>query len=1213
MFIFRTVASIFTVLALSTASIAIPNQPAVGSAPTVQFSLSDPGVAVSTVSDASVKVENFNRFATNSDLPASGALAVGDYVATGANGFGDPSAMPDWGGTGTPFLKVFGTLTITLEEPQRYVGFFWGGGDPNNSVEIWGQVGGTEQLLDTFASSAINGAKDGRIYYQKCVQSVIESGQCGGADYAYVNLQLSDPTAYFTKLVVKQLGGGGFELDNLTTSKAWGGAGATGQLGIETQPSATSLGAALSVQPVVQIQNLSGVLNSSATDPVTATLRGSGTLTGTTTVPAVAGRAVFTDLVLSGSLGESYELDFTSGTLSTVLSQTIVVKDTQVITWSPTTSLTLADSGLTLAATLTTGNGTLSYTVVDAGTTGCSISGTTLSFLSTGSGAEGCDVRPVAAASSSYNALNDAATVTFDVAQGSFAISSPSSKVGVTSSSFTDVCISTCDITGFAPTDQILVVVSKSDGSALSGRVRLNSATGLTQSQTGYQADATAADGHLELAFVGTQAQINAALETLQYKAPFGGDEVVGVSASLTGAAYFAGTRSYYEFVSTPVDWSTAKSRAAAATFNGLTGHLSTVTSLGENQFITSKVGTDTAWLAGTDSAVEGTWKWDAGPEVGNTFWTGTGRSGFDHNTTSPFTYWGSVEPNQAGEEDCLEIVSGGTGRWNDIPCSSSKGYVIEYSSSGGTVLKEASTTFTVGAPTAPLQVTGTSATAGNGQVVLSWAAPDSGGSAITDYVVEQFDAATSTWTLLSDEVATTTYTVTGLTNGTSYSFRVSAKNLIGTGTVSATVSGTPTAPAPSRNGGSGATTPLAPTLTPTGPTVPRIITPAQPIPRPILLQGPVTSPGRGFDPNAGTRATIGGAPATVTQQTLPGGGLSVTTGAFQMGVALSNPSSGGGVDTNNPSTRPELRVPQGQSTTVNGGGLLPGSQLQVWLPGLSGSTPAELARVPVRSDGTFEAELSFIASRSDTPVPIGRQVMQVTGYDENGNQTVVDMTINIAQGPVGPEQNLAEGALPQLTLGTSLATSAGFPTPVTVLPLPNQNRLSVGDGQWLMTVGMDSSGGTVEGTSDAPLLRMTQGSVTSTNGEGLMPGTTASVWMFSDPTLMATVPVGDDGTFAVEFLVDPQFLPAGNHTLQIQGVGEDGFIKAANVGVLVEEVVVFTANTASGLVAWVALVAALFLGVWLTAALASRRGSRATRALGRPQETPAVLQPAGH
>jgi len=328
------------------------------------------------------------------------------------------------------------------------------------------------------------------------------------------------------------------------------------------------------------------------------------------------------------------------------------------------------------------------------------------------------------------------------------------------------------------------------------------------------------------------------------------------------------------------------------------------------------------------------------------------------------------------------------------------------------------------------------------------------------------------------------------------------------------------------------------------------------------------------------------------------------------MGLALSNPSSGGGVDTNNPSNRPELRVPQGQSTTVNGGGLLPGSQLQVWLPGRPGSTPKELARVPVKTDGTFEAELSFTAGRSDTPVAIGRQVMQVTGYDENGNQTVVDMTINVAQGPISPEQNHAEGALPQLTLGASLATSAGFPTPVAVVPLPDQNLLSVGDGQWLMTVSVEGEQGSIQGTSEAPEISMTQGSDASASGEGFLPGTTASVWMFSDPTLMATVPVGADGTFSLEFFVDPQFLPAGNHTLQVQGVGEDGFIKAANLGVLVEEVVVFTATTASGLLEWVALVAALFLAMGLIIFLARRRSSKAKRALGRTQETPAVLQP---
>ena len=92
---------------------------------------------------------------------------------------------------------------------------------------------------------------------------------------------------------------------------------------------------------------------------------------------------------------------------------------------------------------------------------------------------------------------------------------------------------------------------------------------------------------------------------------------------------------------------------------------------------------------------------------------------------------------------------------------------------------------------------------------------------------------------------------------------------------------------------------------------------------------------------------------------------------------------------------------------------------------------------------------------------------------------------------------------------------------------------------------------------------------------------------MFSDPTLMATVVVSDDGSFSTEFLVDPQFLPAGEHTLQIQGVGEDGFIKAANLGVLVQEPVVLTSDSASGLLWWVIgafLVALLLLVIVVVA-----------------------------
>ncbi|MGI9186547.1 MAG: fibronectin type III domain-containing protein [Gaiellales bacterium] len=91
--------------------------------------------------------------------------------------------------------------------------------------------------------------------------------------------------------------------------------------------------------------------------------------------------------------------------------------------------------------------------------------------------------------------------------------------------------------------------------------------------------------------------------------------------------------------------------------------------------------------------------------------------------------------------------------------------------------------TFTLnGATTAPGAPSGVTATAGDAQATVSWAAPGSdGGAAIISYTVTASPGgATCTAT-----APATTCTVTGLRNGTAYSFSVTAMNSAGTGAAS--------------------------------------------------------------------------------------------------------------------------------------------------------------------------------------------------------------------------------------------------------------------------------------------------------------------------------------------------------------------------------------------------------------------------------------------
>jgi predicted phage tail protein len=100
--------------------------------------------------------------------------------------------------------------------------------------------------------------------------------------------------------------------------------------------------------------------------------------------------------------------------------------------------------------------------------------------------------------------------------------------------------------------------------------------------------------------------------------------------------------------------------------------------------------------------------------------------------------------------------------------------------------------------PTAP---TGLAVTAGNSQATLSWTAPTGviAQAPITDYREQYSSDNGTTWTPFTAAVSTaTSATITGLTNGTAYRFRVAALNGVGTGDYTAASSAvTPTAGTP--------------------------------------------------------------------------------------------------------------------------------------------------------------------------------------------------------------------------------------------------------------------------------------------------------------------------------------------------------------------------------------------------------------------------------
>jgi len=90
-----------------------------------------------------------------------------------------------------------------------------------------------------------------------------------------------------------------------------------------------------------------------------------------------------------------------------------------------------------------------------------------------------------------------------------------------------------------------------------------------------------------------------------------------------------------------------------------------------------------------------------------------------------------------------------------------------------------------------PGPITDLKATGEPNQVILSWQTPKDNGSTITGYEIQQKVIGENSFTILK-QGRTNSATITGLTNGVTYDFKVMAQNSVGIGPESNTVSSTP-------------------------------------------------------------------------------------------------------------------------------------------------------------------------------------------------------------------------------------------------------------------------------------------------------------------------------------------------------------------------------------------------------------------------------------
>lgn len=408
---------------------------AVNAAPgdSITLYLSAPLVQGSSVSGVGSASDNFNSYPTGActastnvgTLTASPSSACGINTVQAYGGASSTLSTPVFSGSGSLFPAIpwgnAGNISFAFTSPVKYVGFWWSAGNTGNTVEFLN--GGT--VIATYTTTALmnllgaapwnhstsypsgNGSLtsiDGTSY-PKGWYFGNPRGFTSASPSTYSTVEPDYPFVYMNLYLNGGLtadsvrfSGFGFEFDNITTSTvAQTPQGsmvlAGGVLGHSAQfmPNASGTSGSMPVQTETSTTNLSA----------NAFTRPGYTFAGWNTQ--------------DDNLGTAYtnEQAYNFAADLTLYAQWTPALPAQTMTWNPTNLTVNTSPAMPNVIATTTGDGAITYSVVDPGNSGCTVNATTgeITYVHAGS----CTVRATAAATSNFASASVDNTFTLEV------------------------------------------------------------------------------------------------------------------------------------------------------------------------------------------------------------------------------------------------------------------------------------------------------------------------------------------------------------------------------------------------------------------------------------------------------------------------------------------------------------------------------------------------------------------------------------------------------------------------------------------------------------------------------------------------------------------------------------------------------------------------------------------------------------------------------